>query len=84
MAPYDCTGCQLCVSACPDQALEAKPIADIMSIEDQHWAFSKSLPTRDRIMDAASVKGSQLSQPLLEFSGECWHAPVPCCLPQGC
>lgn len=71
VAPYDCTGCQLCVSACPDQALEAKPIADIMSIEDQHWTFSKSLPTRDRIMDAASVKGSQLSQPLLEFSGAC-------------
>lgn len=59
------------MSACPDNALEAKPIDDVLSIEDKHWAFSKSLPVRNKLMDASSVKGSQLHQPLLEFSGAC-------------
>jgi len=71
VAPYDCTGCQLCVSACPDDALEAKPIGDIMSIEDKNWSFSKTLPVRNNLMDPTTIKGSQLRQPLLEFSGAC-------------
>ncbi|KAG1661267.1 hypothetical protein FOA52_003725 [Chlamydomonas sp. UWO 241] len=71
VAPYDCTGCQLCVSACPDNALVAQPIDDVLSIEDQHWSFSKSLPVRTGLMDTMSVKGSQLAMPYLEFSGAC-------------
>jgi hypothetical protein len=38
----------------------AEPIIDILSIEDKHWSFSKSLPHREKIMDTANVKGSQV------------------------
>lgn len=37
VSPYDCTGCQLCVVACPDDALQAKPIEQVLSIEDTNW-----------------------------------------------
>ncbi len=29
VSPYDCTGCQLCVVACPDDALHAQPIEQV-------------------------------------------------------
>ena len=68
----DCTGCGLCVDACPakDKALVMKPY------EEQHeeavnWAFSMTLKQKENPVKKESVKGSQFEQPLLEFSGAC-------------
>lgn len=68
----DCTGCGLCVDACPakDKALVMKPY------EEQHeeavnWAFSMTLKQKENTVKKESVKGSQFEQPLLEFSGAC-------------
>uniref|UniRef100_A0A7S0RJ95 pyruvate dehydrogenase (NADP(+)) n=2 Tax=Chlamydomonas leiostraca TaxID=1034604 RepID=A0A7S0RJ95_9CHLO len=71
VSPYDCTGCTLCVHACPDKALVNKPIASVLEIEDKNWDFFKTLPERTGVLDRTSVKGSQFAVPLLEFSGAC-------------
>ncbi|GLC36254.1 hypothetical protein PLESTM_000423900 [Pleodorina starrii] len=71
VSPYDCTGCDLCTHACPDNALESKPIAGLIETETINWDFATQLPVRDNLMDRSSVKGSQLQQPLMEFSGAC-------------
>lgn len=68
----DCTGCGLCVEACP-----AKEKALVMkSYEDQkeqamNWAFAMTLRQKENPAKKFSVKGSQFEQPLLEFSGAC-------------
>ncbi|EFJ49484.1 pyruvate-ferredoxin oxidoreductase [Volvox carteri f. nagariensis] len=71
VSPYDCTGCDLCTHACPDNALEAKPLSSVLEVENANWDFARSLPVLDNLMDRTSVKGSQLQQPLMEFSGAC-------------
>ena len=44
----------------------------MLSIEDANWTFSTTkLPERHATLERASVKGSQFSPPLLEFSGAC-------------
>lgn len=40
VSPMDCTGCDLCTHACPDNALESKPINDVLSIETKNWDFA--------------------------------------------
>ena len=62
----DCTGCQLCVHVCPDNALVDKPLNSVLAIEDTNWSFATALPERIDVMDRASVKGSQFMKPLLE------------------
>ncbi|GCF94791.1 pyruvate-flavodoxin oxidoreductase [Enterococcus florum] len=68
----DCTGCGLCVEACP-----AKEKALVMkSYEEQkeqamNWAFAMTLRQKENPAKKFSVKGSQFEQPLLEFSGAC-------------
>jgi len=71
VSPLDCTGCELCVHACPDAALVPTPIKDVLAIEETNWDFFKSLPTRGELFERASVRGSQFQQPLMEFSGAC-------------
>ena len=66
----DCTGCGTCVTACPAKALEMKPIAGQLP-QQANWDYSLSLSGKENPMDKFSVKGSQLEQPLLEFSGAC-------------
>ncbi|KAG2495627.1 hypothetical protein HYH03_006227 [Edaphochlamys debaryana] len=71
VSPLDCTGCDLCTHACPDDALQSVPIASVLEAEAANWDFSMTLPERKDLMDKATVKGSQLQPPLLEFSGAC-------------
>ena len=71
VSPVDCTGCELCIHACPDAALVAKPITDVLAVEETNWDFFKQLPVRNTLLERNTVKGSQLQQPLLEFSGAC-------------
>jgi len=70
----DCTGCGNCVDQCPTEgekkALVLKPLytqMDQVPLVD----FADKLPTRDEVMEASSIKGSQFRRPLFEFSGAC-------------
>ncbi len=80
VAPEDCTGCALCVEACPaknkqETKLKAINMADqppLRETERENWDFFLELPEFDRTaINVNNVKGSQLLQPLFEFSGAC-------------
>ncbi len=80
VSPEDCTGCTVCVEACPakdKQNPERKAInmADqppLREAESANWNFFLSLPEADRTaMSPGTIKNSQLLQPLFEFSGAC-------------
>jgi len=80
VAPEDCTGCGLCVEACPAKdktqvGRKAINMADQPPIREQehtNWEFFMSLPDPDRTaFSPAVVKNSQLLRPLFEFSGAC-------------
>jgi pyruvate-ferredoxin/flavodoxin oxidoreductase len=79
VSPEDCTGCTLCVEACPvtDKSSGKKPIemVDVAPLHQQekvNWEYFLSLPELDRsTIKLNTVKNSQLLQPLFEFSGAC-------------
>ncbi len=77
----DCTGCTLCVDACPVRSdtqpgrrainMAEKEPALIESGRVQNEFFEK-LPVNDRgSVDFATVRGSQFLEPLFEFSAAC-------------
>ncbi len=76
----DCTGCNLCVSACPvrapdgtdRRAINMTDKRPILERERDNTRFFESLAWNDRgTMDFSSVRGAQFLQPLFEFSGAC-------------
>ena len=76
----DCTGCGLCVEACPvaapgDSARKAINLADrepLLALERENIAFFETLPANDRSrVDFGTVRGTQFLEPLFEFSGAC-------------
>ncbi|MGZ4680584.1 MAG: 4Fe-4S dicluster domain-containing protein, partial [Ilumatobacteraceae bacterium] len=80
VAPDDCTGCGLCVTACPAhdksevkrKSINLRPIEEHIDEERIAWdAFLRVHETDPALWDPASVKTSQLRQPLFEFSGAC-------------
>jgi pyruvate-ferredoxin/flavodoxin oxidoreductase len=80
VAPDDCTGCGLCVTACPAhdksevkrKSLNLRPIDEHLDTERVAWdAFLRLHETDPAQWDPASVKTSQLRRPLFEFSGAC-------------
>ncbi len=80
VAPEDCTGCMLCVEACPAKdktnparkALNMAPQPALRESEALNWEFYLSLPEIDRsTINLGTIKNSQLLQPLFEFSGAC-------------
>jgi pyruvate-ferredoxin/flavodoxin oxidoreductase len=80
VAPEDCTGCTLCVEACPAKdksqvGRKAINMASQLPIREQEaikWDYFLSLPEIDRTLASfRSVKNSSLLQPLFEFSGAC-------------
>ncbi|MEK6573915.1 MAG: 2-oxoacid:acceptor oxidoreductase family protein, partial [Chloroflexota bacterium] len=80
VSPEDCTGCALCVEACPaknksETRLKAINMASQPPLRDAervNWGFFLTLPEIDRrALNLNSVKDSQLLQPLFEFSGAC-------------
>lgn len=70
----DCLGCGSCADVCPakQKALVMKPLES--QSEDQianlHFA-DEHISLKDDLMSRDSLKGSQLQQPLHEFSGAC-------------
>jgi len=72
IAPLDCTGCEVCVHTCPDDALEMVDVEKSLELGDiENWDFACTIPERGYLTDRNSVKGSQFQRPLLEFSGAC-------------
>ncbi|UGA56711.1 pyruvate:ferredoxin (flavodoxin) oxidoreductase [Vibrio sp. VB16] len=80
----DCTGCSLCVDACPmviQEASEGQPErkainmelkAPYMEQEKKNLDFFETLSYNDRArIDFSNVRGVQYLQPLFEFSGAC-------------
>ncbi len=80
VAPEDCTGCALCVEACPaksktdpsHKAITLKPQPPLRQSEGENWEFFLRLPETDRqVLNPREVKDVQLLEPLFEFSGAC-------------
>jgi pyruvate-ferredoxin/flavodoxin oxidoreductase len=84
VAPEDCTGCGLCVSACPvrqkdaqgnktdRRAINLAPQIPLRAPEAENFAFFLRIPETDpALIKRETVKGSQLIRPLFEFSGAC-------------
>tara|TARA_R110002020_G_scaffold34066_11_gene103532 strand:- start:25835 stop:29437 length:3603 start_codon:yes stop_codon:yes gene_type:complete len=77
----DCTGCGLCVEACPAHSLTepnvkainlAEKTDDIVETGRDTIGFFQTLPVNDRArVDFANVRGVQFLEPLFEFSGAC-------------
>jgi pyruvate-ferredoxin/flavodoxin oxidoreductase len=84
VAPEDCTGCGVCVVNCPAEqkdenkkptgrkALKMVPQEPIRSAERENYKYFLSIPNTDgKLFKVDTVKGSQLIQPLFEYSGAC-------------
>jgi pyruvate-ferredoxin/flavodoxin oxidoreductase len=76
----DCTGCELCVQACPvgapadpaRKAINLAPREPLVAAERDNITFFETLPVADRSrVDFGTVRGTQFLQPLFEFSGAC-------------
>jgi len=76
----DCTGCGLCVEACPAaapddparKAINLAPLESLAADEGNNIAFFETLPVAERAqVDFGTVRGTQFLQPLFEFSGAC-------------
>ena len=75
----DCTGCGLCVEACPvkpigggnRRAINLAPVLE-RTKERANVAFFETIPVNRRSrVDFANVRGTQFLEPLFEFSGAC-------------
>eukprot|EP00567_Pseudictyota_dubia_P017109 CAMPEP_0197437972 /NCGR_PEP_ID=MMETSP1175-20131217/5092_1 /TAXON_ID=1003142 /ORGANISM="Triceratium dubium, Strain CCMP147" /LENGTH=1825 /DNA_ID=CAMNT_0042967615 /DNA_START=267 /DNA_END=5741 /DNA_ORIENTATION=- len=73
ISPLDCTGCNACVEACPEdpKALVMGDIEDALPAGEKNWDYAVSLPDRGNLVEKSTVKGSQFQTPLMEFSGAC-------------
>jgi pyruvate-ferredoxin/flavodoxin oxidoreductase len=82
----DCTGCELCVQACPvsapggaggpggaqRKAINLAPREPLVAAERENIAFFETLPVAERSrVDFGTVRGTQFLTPLFEFSGAC-------------
>jgi pyruvate-ferredoxin/flavodoxin oxidoreductase len=76
----DCTGCGLCIEACPTasprevgvKAINMTNKLPLLADERANIAFFEGLPVNDRSrVDFADVRGVQFLEPLFEFSGAC-------------
>ncbi|HET9078133.1 MAG TPA: pyruvate:ferredoxin (flavodoxin) oxidoreductase [Acidimicrobiales bacterium] len=76
----DCTGCGLCVEACPvssggepaRRAINLTEREPVVAAERANVAFFEQLPQADRSrVDFGTVRGVQFLEPLFEFSGAC-------------
>ncbi len=70
--PEDCLGCSSCSLICPGHALTMTPIADVLDREMNNLEWLKThVEPKPWLLPVATVKGSQLRTPGLQFSGAC-------------
>jgi len=76
----DCTGCGLCVEACPITAVPGTDVKAINLTDEpgvidagrDEVAFFETIPVNPRNrVDLGTVRGAQFLEPLFEFSGAC-------------
>ena len=70
----DCLGCGSCADVCPakTKALVMKPLETQLDAQKANLAFAdENVALKDDLMPRDTLKGSQLQQPLHEFSGAC-------------
>jgi pyruvate-ferredoxin/flavodoxin oxidoreductase len=80
VSPEDCTGCMLCVDACPvkdkrqvsRKAINMAPQPPLRERESANWGFFLLLPEVERRdLNLGAIKNAGLLEPLFEFSGAC-------------
>lgn len=73
VSPLDCTGCGNCADICPskNKALVMQPIEPQIVAEKENWDYAVTVTDKSDLTNIESVKGSQFSQPLFQFSGAC-------------
>ena len=74
VSPHDCMGCSVCANVCPakEKALVMHPAREEMPEQGKNWEFSQTVRQADTsAFKRTSVKGSQFSPPLFEFSYAC-------------
>ena len=80
ISPEDCTGCGVCVTACPAKnkdnpelhAINMDHIENHLDVEKKNWAFFETLPYVKRTDVAKNLpKTTQMIRPLFEYSGAC-------------
>jgi len=76
----DCTGCELCVQACPatdpmdrsHKAINMGSKAEILATEQENIRYFEQIPWNDRgQVNFSTIHGTQFLEPLFEFSGAC-------------
>ena len=70
VSPLDCMGCNLCVTACPKDALTLVPQEEQLD-EQPVFDYCVNKVSEKPEAIANNTKGSQFKKPLLEFSGSC-------------
>ena len=70
--PEDCTGCGSCAVVCPGHALTMVPIHTQLDEQKPLLAYAQQhISIKDNILPRETVNGSQLFEPMLQFSGAC-------------
>lgn len=77
--PQDCVGCGSCAYNCPGRALTMKPLPGLLETEKEALDFCQgSVSAKEGLLPATTVAGTQLQEPLFQFSsccGGCGEAP---------
>ena len=80
VAAEDCTGCLLCIEACPARnkteaklkAINMAPQTPLRVTERANWNFFLEIPEMDRRkIKVGQLRQQQIMRPLFEFSGAC-------------
>ena len=70
--PEDCTGCASCAESCPGKALAMTRIEQLLDAEIANLAWCRdNISIKDNLLERDTIRGTQLREPLLEFSGAC-------------
>lgn len=83
VSPEDCTGCGACVNICPAfkkvdgvktdrKAINMEAQPPLREQEKENWEYFLTIPNTDqKLLNLSTTEGTQLLQPLFEFSGAC-------------
>ena len=70
--PEDCTGCGSCSVICPGHALTMVPLDTQLDTQIPMLEYAqKHVTIKDGLLPRNTIAGSQMYQPLLQFSGAC-------------
>ncbi len=73
VSPLDCVGCGNCVDICPakEKAITMMPTPPQIEAQRENWEYAVTVSDKSHLTNKFTVRGSQFSQPLFEFSGAC-------------